>query len=223
DGPHSGPGPAGVDHVGEGLEHGHGDDGGDEAVGGLVELEDAGDQPGLVEDRRTLVGRGQEPAAEVDGSRHRQGGDGRPGQRPAPVPGPDEQRQQRPHDQVGDDPPVAVGDPVGGDGRRLPGHGDHDPRRAPHAATPRADPSSAVHRRARPVAPGRVSTAVDAPQAQPVAPPGGGGGADPAAGGGGAVGPDPTSGGGGAVGPDPASGGGAAGPDPASGGGGTPG
>jgi hypothetical protein len=41
--------------VAERLEHGNGDDGGDEGVGGLVEFEHARDKPRLVEDRRTLL------------------------------------------------------------------------------------------------------------------------------------------------------------------------
>jgi len=41
--------------VAERLEDGDGDDAGNEGVGHLVELEHAVDEPGLVEDRRSLL------------------------------------------------------------------------------------------------------------------------------------------------------------------------
>ena len=69
----------------------------------------------------------------MHGARHGQRHHGHPGQRPAPVPDPDEQGQERPDDEVGDDPPVLLGDAVGGHGRHLPGQGDGEPRRARHA------------------------------------------------------------------------------------------
>jgi hypothetical protein len=68
---------------------------------------------------------------------HGQGDDGGPGQRPAAMAGPDEQSQQRPHDQVGDDPPVAAGDAEAGNRRDLPRQGDDEPGGSLHC-----DPSS---------------------------------------------------------------------------------
>lgn len=68
DRPEAWAGPAVVDDVTERLEHGDGDDGGDEGVGGLVELEHARDEPRLVENRRALLRGGQQTAGEVDGA-----------------------------------------------------------------------------------------------------------------------------------------------------------
>lgn len=132
DGPHAGPGPPGVDDVTEGLEHRHCHDPGDEGVGNLVELEHPRDEPRLIEDRRPMVGRGQKAAGQVDRSGHGQGRQRRPGQRPPPVPGPDQQRQQRPDDQIGHDPPVPLGDSEAGHSRQLGGEGHYQPRRSPH-------------------------------------------------------------------------------------------
>lgn len=69
-GPQRRPGPPLVDDLAERLEDGHGDHARNKCVGGLVELDDAGHEPGLVEDRRSGVRRGQQPAGEV----HRSGG-----------------------------------------------------------------------------------------------------------------------------------------------------
>jgi hypothetical protein len=70
---------------------------------------------------------GQQPTGEVDGPGHGQSDERRPGQGPAFVAGPDQQRQQRPHDQVGDDPPVAPGDSETDHGRHLAGQGNDEP------------------------------------------------------------------------------------------------
>ncbi len=52
------------------------------------------------------------------------------------MPGPDQQGQQRPHDEVGDDAPVAPGEAEPDDRRHLAGQCDNEPRRPLHDEPP---------------------------------------------------------------------------------------